>query len=179
MKLDKPIYKVIMALMLVCLAGGIILCVVGVGKDVGNLGGQICNLFNIIALVFAGFYLLAGYRKDAAKCYQVFGALFALSQLLSIAAVSKNGDYWTTLLSALALTMILVLFLSKDLGRTKSLTFCGIMLVCFIVLFILLAVQGGGSGAYCRLSVQVILSLLYGVMTVAKYLDKVERGRAV
>ena len=99
----------------------------------------ISRVVAIACLAFAGFYIISGYTKDAAKYYKMFGALFSIKYLTSILSGSTNsGTPFGIMVISLSLVIVLVLLLSENLGKTKSLILCGLHVVLGVALFLYL-----------------------------------------
>lgn len=175
LRTDKPIYKVILILNLLFIAAGVVFSVIGIANADMNATRIISHITAIASLVFAAFYILSGYRKNAAKYYKVYGALLAIVFLISIlsASVNSRGSIGT-MVASLSLVLVLVLLLSENLGKAKSLILCGLLVIINVVL---LAIgQNATATTVIAKLVKIDLVCLYGIMTYAKYLDKAERG---
>ncbi|MBQ0026352.1 MAG: hypothetical protein KBS79_03165 [Lachnospiraceae bacterium] len=175
LRTDKPIYKVILILNLLFIAAGIVFSVSGIANAEMNTTRIISHIMAIACLAFAGFYIISGYRKNAAKYYKVYGALLAVIFLISILSSSVNLRGPIGIMAAsLSLVIVLVLLLSENLGKTKSFVLCGLLVIINIIDFILL--QDMSANVVITKSIKTDLTCLYGIMTYAKYLDKAERG---
>lgn len=144
----------------------------------------------ILCCAAAAIYALKGYRKDSAKYYKLFMILlFVFFQLKNceVGIIGENpaetGSMigWVSLCAALAL----VLALSSDLGKKKSMMLCWIMLtvtVAMLVMGMILrpgVVLGGsfmGTAIAIHTASTCFLAQAALVMTVAKYQDKTARG---
>ena len=119
LRTDKPIYKAILVLNLLF----IILCTALSVVDIGdaNLIRVIYRVINIICLLFALFYILYGYRKNAAGYYKTFGFLYIVAQTICLISTFINTKYVIAYIFHIAsLLILLVLCLGKDLGKRKS-----------------------------------------------------------
>ena len=179
LKTKNSTYKAILILSLICIVAGLVLSALSITGNDSNLPQQIACLFNIAALIYAAYYILAGYSKDAAKYYKTYAAIFALAQIASLGAIGANSSsYLATVLGALTLATILVLLFSKDLGKKKSLSLCIALLVLVALSFCSsLAAVGWSSAFMFPIIVSFVLACILTVMTVAKYVDKAARGR--
>ena len=179
LKTKNSTYKVILILSLICIAAGLVLSALSITGNDSNLPQQIACLFNIAALIYAAYYILAGYSKDAAKYYKTYAAIFALAQVAALSAIGATANsYIGTLLSALTLAAILVLLFSKDLGKQKSMSLCVALLVLVVLSFISALVNEGWiSVVMFPIIVRFVLACILTIMTVAKYIDKAARGR--
>ena len=178
LRTDKPIYKVILILNLLFIAAGVVLCVIGIISPDANATRIINRIVAIACLIFAAFYILNGYTKDAAKYYKVFGALLVIKYLAGILSGATNsGIPFSIMATTLSLVLVLVLLLSENLGKTKSLVLCGVFVI-FRVVFLLYSIIKSDISTMLIMSniVNLDLACLYGIMTFAKYLDKAERG---
>ena len=91
LRTDKPIYKAILVLNLLFIIAGIILCANDIVSINASVSRIISRVVAIACLAFAGFYIISGYTKDAAKYYKMFGALFSIKYLTSILSGSTNS----------------------------------------------------------------------------------------
>lgn len=144
------------------------------------------SILIIVALVSALFYIFLGYKKDAAHYFKLFLYLFALAQLVSIVNATFNPEHTTLSVALAALTYapVLILASAKDLGRRVSLILCGIVIAVYLFIFVGAAFTYPGSlrgdtsfGTFVliRDGALLLLSLIMGVITFAKYVDKAER----
>ena len=181
LRTDKPIYKVILVLNLLFIAAGIVFSVIGITNAEMNITRIISHIAAITCLVFAAFYILNGYTKNAAKYYKVYGALLASIFLISVLSGSVNSRSSIGIMAAsLSLVIVLVLLLSENLGKSKSFVLCGLLVIINIVfpIYVITPMMARGSSDYSLITplVKIDLVCLYGIMTYAKYLDKAERG---
>ena len=154
---------------------GVVFSVIGIVNADMNATRIISHIAAIVSLVFAAFYILSGYRKNAAKYYKVYGALLAIIFLISILTASVNSRGSIGIMAAsLSLVFVLVLLLSENLGKAKSFILCG-LLVIFNVVLLIIGQNVTATTVIAKL-VKIDLACLYGIMTFAKYLDKTERG---
>ena len=175
LRTDKPIYKVILILNLLFIAAGIVFSVIGITNADMNATRIISHVAAIACLAFAGFYILSGYAKNAAKYYKVYGALLAVIFIVSILSGSVNSGIPLGIMTMiLSLVVVLVLLLSENLGKTKSFALCGLLVIFNVVL--LIGGQDMSVTSIITKLVKIDLACLYGIMTYAKYLDKAERG---
>ena len=81
------------------------------------------------------------------------------------------------MVTSLSLVIVLVLLLSENLGKTKSLIFCGLHVVLGVALLLYSVTKGGVLLSFIIGNiVNIDLACLFGIMTYTKYLDKAERG---
>ena len=167
-------YKAIVIITLILLVAALV--VTGfIAVKCGDLATQVACLLEFAALIYAAYYILSGYSKDAAKYYKTYSYVLAVALLLALAAISKNAnDYLVSLLVTLQFAIVLVLGLSKDLGKKNSMYLCyAYLLVCVIGFALSFA---GGLMTIGYSVVQLIFAIVITVMTVAKYIDKAARG---
>ena len=177
LRTDKPIYKVILILNLLFIAAGVVFSIIGIANPDANATRIISSIMAIACLVFAGFYILNGYTKDAAKYYKVFGALLAVKYLTGILSGTTNRSTpFGIMVISLSLVIVLVLLLSENLGKTKSLVLCGLLVIIGVVDIVVHIKMDMSTYALIAKLVKIDLACLYGIMTYAKYLDKTERG---
>ena len=91
--------------------------------------------------------------------------------------ITNNGMPFGTVIRTLCLVIILVLLLSENLGKTKSLILCGLFVALRVTLLIYSITIGINPKVFIIGNiVNIDLACLFGIMTYAKYLDKTERG---
>ena len=113
LRTDKTIYKVILVLNLLFIVAGVAICAIGMASPDANLTRILFRVSAIACLVFAGFYIVSGYRKNAAKYYKVYGAIYAVEHLIGIlSGIAKSGTPFGIAVLTLTLVITLVLLLS-------------------------------------------------------------------
>ena len=178
LRTDKPIYKVILVFNLLLITIAVVLSVITLSSDGATVTRILSAITKLAALLFAGFYIILGYRKNAAKYYKIYGFLYMLSAFLSIITCIINPPlavvniicYTLIIIGALALVFV------KDLGKTKALTISGIIVLLQIVCAIFAYIEGDPTIVKINIFMLLDLACLFGIMTYAKYLDKAERG---
>ena len=178
LRTDKTIYKVILILNLLFIVAGIVLCVIGIASPDASATRIIMRIAAIVCLIFAAFYILNGYTKNAAKYYKVYGALLAIKHLTGILSGSiESGTPFGIMILSLSLVIVLVLLLSENLGKTKSFILCGLNVILGVGLLLYSVIKGNIPTILIMSNiVNIDLACLFGIMTFAKYLDKAERG---
>ena len=173
LRTDKPIYKVILVLNLLFIVAGVASCVISIASQDANITRIICLILAIACLVFAAFYILNGYTKDAAKYYKMYGTFLALKCLAdTLSVITNNGMPFGTVIRTLCLVIILVLLLSENLGKTKSLILCGLFVALRVTLLIYSITIGINPKIFIIGNiVNIDLACLFGIMTYAKYLN--------
>ena len=174
LRTDKPIYKVILVFNLLLIVAAVVLSVIaltGEGVTTARILGAIIKL---AALLFAGFYIISGYHKDAAKYYKVYGILYMITIIFGTITCLNNIP--SVICNILIVLGIAPLVYVKDLGKTKSLGICTVILLLQIVIAIFLWSNGIPTISKNNILMSLDLACLYGIMTYAKYLDKAERG---
>lgn len=157
-------------------------------NDLGNLVGDAILAF---ALFFAFIYLYRGSGKKAANYYKAALYLFLLSSLITIVITwmnrSQNSTFYvvaSTVISLFSFILVAVVAFVPNLGKQKSLLFCGANYCMreFIFVTVLLLMFFVPDGKYDRsLSMVVkplaeaILSAVIYVNTLYKYIDKENR----
>ena len=179
LRTDKPIYKVILAVNFLLIVIGLVINI----RYITNIPDfttvkLLYRIANIIALVSAAFYILLGYRKNAAIYFKLYGLLYLLSQVaVVISAISMATTAITYIICIAAIVITLILVACKDLGKEKSLCLCGLLvLVQFIACIVVYTSYGSLMIVMITRAVDLVLACLYGFLTYAKYLDKTERG---
>ena len=177
LRTDKPIYKVILVFNLLLIAAAVVLSIIGINGEGATLTRMLATVVRLFALLFAGFYLLSGYSKNAAKYYKTFGIIYALTIVVGIITCITNTVFVMDIIcSVLLLIGILVLVSVKNLGKTKSFVICAFLVALQIACVVLVYLEGDPIIVKIDMFMGVDLACLYGIMTYAKYLDKAERG---
>ena len=143
------------------------------------------------ALFFAFIYLYKGSGKRAANYYKAALYLFLLSSLITIVITwmnrSQNSTFYvvaSTVISLFSFILVAVVAFVPNLGKQKSLLFCGANYCMreFIFVTVLLLMFFVPDGKYDRsLSMivkplaEAILSAVIYVNTLYKYIDKENR----
>lgn len=130
----------------------------------------------ILALISAYVYVIKGAGKDSANYFKIFVYMFALSEFVYMIG-SSNVSRFVCAYNAIAFSLILVIGLSKDLGKTKSYIFCGVIFVLRLIScinkipdFFLC-----GDAVGLRTVGELAMASVLGVCMYAKYDDKKER----
>ena len=177
LRTDKPIYKVILVFNLLLIAAAVVLSIIGICGEVATAIRIISTVIRLLALLFAGFYILSGYSKDAAKYYKLFGIVYLLSTVLGlISCISNTPTVLSVICYVLTIIGILALAFAKDLGKTKSFIICAVLVVLQIALTVSVYLQADPAIVKINMFISIDLACLFGIMTYAKYLDKAERG---
>ena len=182
LKTDNWLFKLILIFNILC----ILVCDIASVKDIIDPAStpfmQVGGACSIVALLAALYYILMGYSKNASAYYKLYGALYALSALVSIFNVSHNNQatVYTTVLSALVFAFVLVMTLSRDLGKRNSFIICGLTFACAAIQVVLGFVDIPATNEekpliIIRLVAGVVMASMLGVMTFAKYVDKAQR----
>ena len=172
-------YKLILIIALVLIVAALVLTALAIAHDDSNLASQVSCLFKIAALIYAAYYIFAGFSKDAAKYFKTFAAIFALAEIASLANLGMSANsYFATLVATLSLSAILVLLFSKDLGKKKSLMISAALIVFTVISLIMALANAVAIIVWGPLAATVVLACLFFIMTFAKYVDKASRGRA-
>ena len=176
LKTDKPIYKVLLVL-------NLLLIVLGVVTSVRLFFSSsewlliAYRAINIVALVFALFYILYGYTKNAAGYYKTYGYLLFLSILItSITAFQRTTKNLTIISCAALIIVSAILAFGKDLGKKNSFILCGVLVLGELVNSYAVYNLYGLQKTFETCAINLVIVCLYGIMTYAKYLDKAERG---
>jgi len=168
--------KILVIVALILLVGGLVITALA-AVNVGKLAAQVECLCFFAALIYAAYYILSGYSKNAAKYFKTYCGVFAVAMLAALAANgTESVGYFSTLFSAIAFALVLILMLSKDLGKELSMYACCGLIACLAVVMIFSASAGADTAALGLCLVQLILGLTLTLMTVAKYIDKAARG---
>ena len=176
LRTDKPIYKVILVFNLLLIVAAVVLTIIGICGE-GGTPRIISAIFRLAALLFAGFYILFGYSKDAAKYYKIFGIMYMLVIVLGmISGIFDTTSVPIIICDVLIVIGILALTFAKDLGKKISFIICAVLVLLQIALTVLIYFEGDPTIVKINMFIGIDLACLYGIMTYAKYLDKAERG---
>ena len=135
--------------------------------------------FQMIAIAFAFFYAVYGYKKNVARYYKEFLIVLGASRLVMVivgiieAKALGIGVGVSTVLFAVSFVLAAILAFVKDLGKTKSLCAVLAMLVLDVVNEVILLVKFGDV-----FSAVIVLAVSFVAVefVFAKYADKAERG---
>ena len=183
LRTDKPIYKVILVLNLLLIVVGATVSLMDINGT--NTLGLVYTVLDVLALLFALFYILYGYTKNAAGYYKTFGYLYLASRLICafktfsgpINITANNSKLFNSVSICIIIALLLVLVFAKNLGKKKSLILCGVIVAFEAILFIIIYNEIGAFNLGAKLKLADLdLACLYGILTYAKYLDKTERG---
>jgi len=162
--------------LLLCIGAGIVFSVLTAVNPAADIYLQLCSLCALPAMLFAGYYMLMGYGKNAAKYFKIFAALAVFAQAAVLLAAMPGGNSAQIVIASLSLLLQLLLLLGKNLGKTVSLTVCSAVIV-LAVLALLFGIDTTEPLLRIGRGVAVILlACLLWVITYAKYLDKTARG---
>ena len=177
LRTDKPIYKAILVFNLLLIAAAVVLSVIGLNGDGTTITRIISVILRLLTLIFAGYYILSGYIKDAAKYLKLFGILYMSSMAVQMISCLTNTAFtMDIIINVLIILCIFALAFAKDLGKTKSFAICAILVILHIVWTVVVYSEGDPTIVKINMFMGIDLACLYGIMTYAKYLDKAERG---
>ena len=174
LRTDKPIYKVILVLNLLLIVAAAVLTFIGISGEGVTTTRIVGAIIKLAALLFAGFYIVSGYRKNAAKYYKVYGTLYMITVIFGTITCLNNVP--SVICNILIVLGTVALVYVKDLGKTKSLAICDALLLLQIVIAIFLWTNDIPTISKNNIFMSLDLTCLFGILTYAKYLDKAERG---
>lgn len=141
---------------------------------------------SIAALLVALIYVNVGFTKDLSGVYKVFLGCYTLTLFCSLVGTSVSAESTlSTVLAALAYGLVITLAVGKDLGKIRSMFLCVAVVVVSAAQFVENGflhpeLQLGGETLDSLLMIRVAsllaMSVVLGVSTVAKYIDKAARG---
>lgn len=144
-----------------------------------NIWQTIEIVADLIACVVALFYLIEGYSKGLAKRYKLFLIVTAINAFaVTVLSLGEKTPILSMIMCSLAFIILLVLSLSKNLGKTKSYICCGLLfLIRFSGLISNIVMMNGKLPAinFALFLSQITLAILVFVSTYAKYTDKALR----
>ena len=137
----------------------------------------------LCALISGFLYMANGYKKNAVAYYKGYSwILLAAEGLAATRAISFAPSYIAKLAWILAIILFTILATGKDLGKTKSFSIAGLLLVIECGLFIYSTVSvisfvSVETIAYIIDPIEhIILTITTAFMVCGKYLDKESRG---
>ena len=185
LKTKNPVFRIVLIIILLCLIGCIIFGVQTAVSPQTDIYMQISSLCALPAMIFAAYYMLAGYSKGSAGYFKFFLFLFAIYLLSVLVADIAQGRVSGIVLTALSLAVVLVMLIGKNPGKKVSLTLCVVViLVCALEVLLMCCQQPtlfsdsdpAGKLLLGRSATGGLLACLMGVITFAKYVDKEARG---
>lgn len=158
---------------LVLAAAALVCSMINVIKAPNGIA-MILEIANICAIIFAGFYFIMGYKKDAAEHYKKFLYAYAVATFIRLMAISEGPVALGC--CGIVVGAVSVLTFAADLGKKKSSIFAYVIIAANLVSLVYSLVGGKGL-VFCLDQVTaLILSALLLVMLDGKYADKAERG---
>lgn len=132
----------------------------------------------IFALISGILYLTHGYKKNAAAYYKVYIMFLLVFDIFSTISGNLDDSYFMKFVWVINLVLLTILAVGKDLGKTKSFTLVGLILVGKIIVFIGMLKTFGSFDVNLVLGMvaQIVLIITTGLMVCGKYLDKESRG---
>ena len=177
LRTDKPIYKVVLLFNLLLILAAVVLSIISMCGEGATATRFISAIVRLFALLFAGFYITLGYRKDAAMYYKIFGIIYIVNSVIELIACLLNTfTVIDIIFIVLSIAGIAVLTFVKDLGKKRSFIICAILVILQIVCTVLVFLEGDPFVVIINSFMGIDLACLLGIMTFAKYLDKAERG---
>lgn len=144
------------------------------------------HLMNALALGSGIVYLLKGYSKQASGFYKAFLLLTALANasfavLVVVTKKDDSSDFYGIvfpgIIMGVEVIVLLILSLWKDLGRTKTWTLYGIMMVADVLFGVLFITAIESVAVMCIVILtKLILDATIALAIYAKYTDKAARG---
>lgn len=173
-------YKKLNLLVVIIVAGLAFACALGEIDVIATskLDGlyKLEGILDVFALALSFIYLVLGYKKGVANYYKA-SILIAAAHALVVTSVASNEPtkYVSIISCAICFGLLLGLAFGKNNGKKESLIICGIIVV-LRVLGILFNANGLTDPKTLLIISQLILAITVTVITVAKYIDKDERG---
>lgn len=143
------------------------------------------SCISIATLIFGLIYAVSGYKKKAARFYQVFMGMYSLSSIVSLVTLMQYFIKNNLVISANCILDILCLALlvyssyklcfSLDLGYKKSKMFALIILDSNLIKMIVDAIFGLPMSLPINFS-NLIFACLLMIFVLGKYVEKENRG---
>ena len=161
--------------------------VINAGADTSIYGTStligFVKMANILAIVSSFIYLVFGYKKNAAIYYKITMGALTLAQSLNVMDIMSTTivPLYNSLLIVSSLIIMVVLATAKDFGEKNS--------SLLVLLLVALRIASVGIAAYYlprmasekfTVLINAVTNLIFagtvGIMVMAKYDDKAERG---
>ena len=135
----------------------------------------------IFALISGILYLTHGYKKNAVSYYKGYVWIILVNEIFSTISGTFDESYFLKFVWIIDLVLLTILTVGKDLGKTKSFTLVGFILLGKTILLIdfvgKIQILGSiGVNAMLGMVGQLVLTITTGLMVCGKYLDKESRG---
>lgn len=187
LKTDNPIYQSVLLIDLLLALSGIITSIQVLISAVTPLSMRIGTALAVVGLVVSFYYVIRGFSKKQAWAYKTFAVAFILETAMQVYLVANGGTgslvfMIPVIAYTLALCMLVFVIIGKDLGKKGSVGLSiGVCLMSLISIVYVIITNNGTddllSKFYVILSLtQFDMSLMLGVLTYAKYVDKEARG---
>ncbi len=147
-----------------------------IGLFTNELGGIFIVYYamDIITVVLAAFYCLSGYQKPSAKYFKAVSISFLIVSAIALGLAFKNSQLFDFIFMMIIFGCLSVFSVAKDLGKRRSLFMAGLMILCFLISSVIFAVTW--SSVLSPISTNLLLSVIFFIMVIAKYKDKEARG---
>ena len=141
-------------------------------------------VLSIVGMLAAFGYILLGYSKKAAGLYKTYIIMYILACVISMCGITKygNAEIADLMLKLVIFTILIILAFRTDNGKTASYILAGVLVLAALGQ-ILYAVFGFAAYPQEKVSYAIMhriaefmLASTAGVMVMAKYTDKAERG---
>lgn len=171
--------------MAIVVVGCLLLAVCSVGVSKVLYSGSLDSIYYLGAIVLLGslifsiIYLALGYSKGFSDLYKTAVSLGALNALFAtVSATNEANNYIAIMMCAISFGLYVLLAFAKDLGKTKSYIFCAIIIACRLAGLIANTISYGSivDEHSILIAGQFALALTIFIATIAKYIDKAERG---
>ena len=172
-------YKIVASIInLMLILFGIVSNVQILQHDNPSISTTVSTIFSVIALLAGASYICYGYEKVGAKSYKAFMILYAFAQLSCIvgAALMEPSNAIYIVSSAIVYGPILLLALSKDMGKKVSYNLAGIIVGLQLLVFVGSLISKDAVFHGSRTLSNLILAVTACVMVWAKYDNKASRG---
>jgi len=137
----------------------------------------ISDILQIIALVCGAIYMVLCYTDKAAILYKLYMYAFTgVSVLTALYTMTVgSGSMVASLLIIVILILAALLASAKDFDKVKTFIIAGLLLICQIGMIVVSC----KAGAFALSSVSTMVMILEaGIMAIAKYRGKAEKGKA-
>lgn len=184
--------KVIRILLIVLAIAVMPANVITIGIGEADLIPKIGAALNILAIMYLIYYIIIGFKKVGSTTFKGFMLFYTCALLMTVVSNAMysydNVSPIVVCLLAISFASAFMLTLSKDLGKKKSMILCLVVNVITILTFIMIVIylpglrRGGnlvGTIFGIRSASLAVTGIIMTLMTYAKYIDKISRGREV
>lgn len=143
---------------------------------------DLCTTFLcLVSLGFGLFYIVGGYKKDAAKYYKSFMISFAIYAVVNCAldfinTLNGDGVFVSTIFGVLTAIIALMLSFKKDLFKANSYTLAIAMFALGLINLVRALIVSNNHAFIVNVLNLFAMTCFASLFVIAKYADKESRG---